>query len=381
MSKASWVVPAITTGIGLYNQYRGSRTNQTRRRKMNLEDNVGACTYTKRKYRTGRYRRRSSNRVFREAIALYGNKNVWRWQQCSPSLIGPGNLPIGWANLQTNVSTWMPMMFMSLTQNPYGPVDNQHGCWVSGLKHLYYNYTNGDWNAYEHVSQDFTGAQGPNGDWHIEQEDGTSLHYTSKMFHRWTDLRLNLYGARSIPITYTIYLMQVPQQLDFQAPGNLVAGTECANMLKDMVRPLCGNPIAQNGRIDWPKDVRIVKKIVHTIQPLNYSDQSATGSSNTKNAHVRQVKWFLRHDRLRDYKWHQNASETNADRDLREVGWDVVKAGLDMSDVEWGKRLYLFITCTAPQVNATQPQVTQVDQNWMELMGSLDILCRQCWDI
>lgn len=378
MEKTGWIGPAVSAGIGLYNSYTGTRTNISRVRRMSVEDNVGGLTYTKRRLRHGRYRRRNARRVFQELASFIGGKYIWRWQNMSNSLIGAGQMPIGWATLNAQGSEWMPIHFMSLTQCPFGDGNNTFGTFTTGMKMLYYSTVTGDWNMSNANSQSFTGDIGPDGFWRADTNMGSQVQPNcSKIFHKWTDLRFNFYGCRAVPITYNIYLIRFPQAYDLQSATTHAGTSEVANMLKDIARPLCGNPIAQNGRVEWYKDVQIVRRTSMTIQPLNYSDQ--IGANSTKTAHVRQLKWFIRHDTLRDYKWYETRSIQQSDMDFLKPGWDVTVQPTMTSDVEWGKKLYLVITATSPQKMSTQPAIGADMTTWGELQGTYDICVRNCF--
>lgn len=383
MSKGSWVVPAITTGIGLYNQYRSSRTNTTRRRKRRSDmDNIGATTYSRRRHRIGRRRRRSSRAVFNSLIGG-GDHIVYRWQQLSSNILGPGRIPLGWSVGGNEFNEWLPFNFMSLTQN-LGTPHSAKGCWDSGMKKIWYESSgsNNYFNVVSYPPQDHTGATASGyNNWFIEQSVGTS-ESGRKIYHSWTDVRLNLYGTLGVPITYNVYVMQFPMALDPQMSGlSWTQGTELYNMVKDMTRPLLGNPLNMNGRTDWPKDVRMLRKYSYTIQPLGYSDQAAIPSTGTGiyTGHVKQVKLFLRHDRVRDYNWSENSTDTDYDKTLSNLGWDVnaVDYSTHMSDVEHGKRIYLVITATSPIKETTQrASFVDTDYSWGSRQGSYDICVR-----
>jgi len=345
----------------------------------------GSMTISRRRYKVGRSKRRSARQLF-NAVVGTGSKLVVRWQQISPSLLAPGRLSLGWQFGADPTTEWMPIHFMSISQCPVGLDNGALGCLTTGIKKVYMNTTSGNW-----FTNDLLGSQNSAGDtvagqqWQLETADGGAsslgaVQPAKKVFHSWTDIRFQLYGCTAVPITYTVYVMQMKEQVDPQQSNSHAQGTETANLFKDMVRPLCGNPLNMNGRIDWPKDVRIVKKLVRTIQPLNYSDQSAaTVNPLTKTSHVEQVRLFMRHDRYRDYNWHQTAATTTPDNNLVTQGWDVNNVSRFLTDCEWGKKLYLFITATSPRreaFNVDNQYFADSDLNWTQCQGSYDILVR-----
>lgn len=374
---ASGIGAAARIGMGMYSAY--SNLNVTRRRQGVEDENVGGTTYTRRRHRVGRRKRRSSRAVFNSFIGS-GQHIVLRWQQLSDSILGPGRIPLGWCVGGGANTEWLPIHFMSLTQGQ-GIKHEAKGCRDDGMKKIWFDSSATNSFFYNNYpSQESSGNTGAGTAWRIENIIG-SFEAGKSIYHAWTDIRLNLYGTRCVPITYTVYVMQVPESLDPQMVSQYSAGTEIYNMIKDMTRPLVGNPLNMNGRVDWPKDVRIMRKYNYTIQPLGYSDQAsiAASGSGASNGHVRQVKLFLRHDRMRDYNWSENKTETVYDNGLSTLGWDEnqVPASSAMSDVETGKRLYLFITATSPMKESTERNgFVDTDLNWAVRQGSYDILVR-----
>jgi len=342
---------------------------------------VGATTYRRKQFKMGRRKRRSAAAVFNSMIGS-SQKYVWRWQNISPNLLNPGRLPLGW-NIGTSTDEWVPIHLMSLTSFPLGNVNTAKGCDKNGIKRMYYDPLSGNFNYQASNCQASSGIDSGANTWHLEtgyaHTDGRT-DPEGKVYHSWTDIRLNLYGTMSVPITYSIYVIQVPEALDVMSFGGstISVGSECANFLKDLVRPLCGNPLNMNGRIDWPKDVRILKKIVRTIQPLSYSDQAAT-KTDANTAHVEQVKCFLRHDRFRDYRWSENVGQQIVDTTLNTQGWDTSLETSVMCDVEWGKRVYLMITATSPFAegyDAAYQNFVDAQPSWLKRQGSYDIIVR-----
>lgn len=386
------IVDGIRFGIGAatlasnYLRYSTSKTQQKRKRTKQVYTMDGSTTLRRERRRIGRKRRRTAGTVFREV--LHGKtKVVFRWQNISDSILGPGRVAIQWSDKDTTDFDRMPIHFMSVSQFPWGTPNGAKGCRTDGMKRYEYSPLTGTWVYFMLNSQDNLGTNGGTSEWY--KESATNADSLKNVFHAWTQINLNLYGTRCVPITYTVYLMSMPEQIDPQSvnPGlpGATLGSELNNMLKDIARPICGNVLSMNGRQDWQKDVKVVRKFVRTIQPLPFSDQTAVGSSLSKTAHVQQLKVFLRHDRSRNYKWSQNLDDTTMATNLSLPGWDEETVSDPMSDCEWGKKLYLFITATSPRVMAAENGDADFLENdafgtfITDTQGSYDICVRSCF--
>jgi len=354
------------TGYNYYTQqYVDKNTNSTRSDKVS---NMGGSTYvSRRNRRTGKVRRRGANEVFKHILGR-GSPAVTRWQQTSLNYSGPGRIPIGFISTTTANLSYLPIHFMSLTSlqgvyvdETYPIADVANGFHKDGLCRLLYNDANGSPGVQAMPSQTRVGLQNqdPAGKAQAEQHTsyaGLASDHCTRQFHKYTDIKMNLYGTASTHITYTVQLLQFddPEYCpDYYPRGSSIAGvdTPFAMMIKDMSRPLIGQNINGNGRQEWSKHVRVVKKEVIKIEPLSYTEAAAelTNSVNTPN--IRELRWFIRHDRYRDYDWVETAAETTNDLYMGDLGWDVTKRTLPTGDIDMTKRLYLWITATAPLQN------------------------------
>jgi len=386
-------LPAIAGGIGAavrigasaYEMYSRTRTRQ--KRKRNVEITGGNAATVSREYkRTGR-RRSLSNRALNNRIIKTGTEFVYRWQNTSATYLGPGRLKIGWTVDGPN--QFMPIHFMSLSQLPSTLAQNfwAKGCFHHGMAALYYDVVNGECRWTHIPSETSVGNTSLDlaGNWQLEKSGGPASIYMDRFYHKWTDIKLNLYGTYSVPITYNVWLCTMPEQID---PYSVVqgqvmsSGSELNSMFRDMLRTRVHSSVGQNAAAKWPKDMRVIKKMSVTINPLSYSDQQAEAESSfSSNApHIHELRWFVRHERFRDYKWSKDLI-TPADKDLTNGGWDVDEAIAPMSDCEWGKKLYLFVTATSPQMNPKDAGVNWYNPgpNDPKTQGSYDVSIRNCF--
>lgn len=327
---------------------------------------AGAITYTKERHRVGRRRWKKSVKM--ADIQRMMNKYQARWQLCSPNLRGPGRISIGFGGYTATDGARhsMPIHFMSLTQNPMDSAVNESvpkGCYNHGLYRVIRNAGNGTLSTRPFQCNTYQGVTTYDtfGRWQTEKLD-TALHsaLNGHLYHQWTSVRMNLYGAKNIPLTYTISVLQMPKNYSpYQHPptdasvplDNFSEFNEFTRMIQDISRGLIANPLNVSASSnDWKKNVRIVKQKRITIQPLSYTNAAAETSSEVKCGNVRQFNMFLRHDRWRNYSWADRTSDTTVDRDFADLGWDVTTGETVTTDVSWEKRLVMMITCTVGQI-------------------------------
>jgi len=220
--------------------------------------------------------------------------------------------------------------------------------------------------------------------WSEEMRPGTFSSTSSyDIFHNWSQIKLNLYGTRSIPITYNVWLCQMDEQVDptsFLPNATINLGSECNNMLRDMARPLLHNTVAENPNVTFRKNMKVLKRTRVTIEPLSYSDQAAqitlpSSGVQSTSPHIHEIRWFVRHNRFRNYYWSKDTDQVIEDINYDNGGWDRYLQYSPNCDVEWGKKVFLFVTATsATPVNiANWPNA---DNNSAQSQGSLDICVR-----
>jgi len=361
------VYAAGTAAYNYYNQRYDSGANPLR--------NMGGATSVRRsRRRIGKTKRRSTAQVF-QAVLGAGVPSVSRWQLASANYIGAGRIPIEFRQADGYLC-YAPIHFMPIT-GVYGTYanttvhadDQLHGIYNIGMSRLIYDNVTQQMYYQPLMSNTKTGYNGVDttGKWQVEQNsfglDNTDNH-NNKQFHKYTDVKMNLYGALNIPVTYTVMLVQFKNQ-DYNpnivAPTRDVAdisnvidpGTDLNNMFKDMLRPLIGQNMNTNGYVDWRRsgNVRIIKQERIKIDPLAYTEAAAEASTtacNTGNIH--ELRWFIRHDRYRHYQWAETENNTVADININDGGWDVHKRSIPLGDVDWDKRVYLLVTSSVPEL-------------------------------
>jgi len=348
----------------------------------------GATSVRRSRRRIGKTKRRSTAQVF-QAVLGAGVPSISRWQLASANYIGAGRVPIELRQTNDFESlSYIPIHIMPLT-GVYGTYANtslhtddiSHGIYNIGMSRFLYNENVNTFHYQPLQSNTRVGYNSPDvlGKWQIESNsfglDNTDNH-SNRQFHKYTDIKMNLYGAMNIPVVYTVMLVQFTNDdynfntygplRDIAAvnDGNTISGTtDLGAMLKDMLRPLVGQNMNTNGYEDWRKsgNVRIVKSERVKIDPLPYTEaaaEAATTACNTGNIH--ELRWFVRHDRFRNYQWSETTANTTTDLTLNDGGWDVHKRSVPLGDVDWTKRMYLMVTSSVPERGSVTNGYTNV---------------------
>jgi len=346
---------------------------------------TGGATVSRKHRRTGRKRRVSLAQLNSRLIGS-GSEFIYRWQNTTATYVGPGRLQIGWTRTIDGLIDNLPIHFMSLTNLTHHSANANvaKGCVTQGMHRTGYYTTTKDVVCNPLPNQTNQGVANNDGLWQQDLNSAIPNTFNARVFHKWTDIKLNLYGTYSVPIHYHVFLCQMPEQLDpfSVAPGSFhVYGSEFANMIRDISGGLLYSSVGGNSYKKWPSDVRIVKQHRVTIQPLTYSDQAAERGLEptlTSDApHIHELRWFVRHDRHRDYHWSENTGDMISQNNYATAGWDINNPKQTMSDCEWGKKLFLFITATAPGSTVAGSEFPS--GNDVRIHGSYDVNVRNCF--
>lgn len=326
---------------------------------------AGGVKFSKEEHIVGKKRRRQY--VTMSDLLCQMERARYRWQLCSNTLTGPGRIPLSYGSYGvTDVDFHtLPIHFMSLSQVPLIQIQNENpnkGSFRHGLYRVVRNAIDGRIGTMHYWSNGPNGVNSydTNGYWQPEVPIPSPV-LNNPVYHKWSQVKLNLYGAKHIPITYTITLVKCPKQfdplktapsgpVDAQTAPNPTHGRfdEFSRWVEDVSRTLLCNPINEPGtKKEYKENVKIVKQYSTTIQPMSYTNAAAEGQAPVKVGNVREFNMFVRHDRWRDYSWAEQQENIVEDVNWQDLGWDQ-REGIDRqyTDEKWGKRLYMFITCT-----------------------------------
>lgn len=336
----------------------------------------GAIEFKRSYVKVGRKKRRTAKEIFTSTI---GNMSeiIFRWQRVSPSLLGPGDVELSYGQKSgaTLPAFSLPFHFVSLTQNPLFATNVNFGCYNSAMNRLVYCSSNKAFSHQGLAGQNNTGSYLTTAVWSDESgiNRGANAQIDPKgVFHKWSEVRLNLYGSAYYPLKYEILVVTgMPVEMSLFDFAPIATGAiddfkifESSNLnafLRDHCKDYIGNPIvgSNHDRTDYKSKFRIIRRKVVHIDPLSYGDgaiqSGTTGPVGIDASNVRNVNMFIRHDRFRDYSWTNLSSDQTIQPNLDGVGFDKTdisstSGNSGLSDVDREERVYLFIKCSAPRL-------------------------------
>lgn len=348
-----WVGPAVKMGMAGYAAYSAiPRGNYSR--SSNVGYSTGATSVSRRRVRVGRSKKWNVKKAKINFLAS-GRENILRFQNVSQTYLGPGKVFIGWSKgADANVEQF-PLHLMSLSHcGPFGASDIQNGCWDHVGRRYWYNNTTQSMFGPVLSCQNQFGNLKSDSNWDQERIDipaGLVFPSGGKMYHKYSNIRLNLYGTLEVPITYRVMVCQIVKDFDpfvYANGEDIPNGANANDMLRDLARTCLYENTGSNGMPAWKKHVRIIKQVVETINPPPKTDAAAYNADQTA-ATIRSLDWLIRHDRFRNYKWDKSNATRQHDADFKNGGWDMAVTSNNLCEVDWGQRVYLLITASSPQ--------------------------------
>jgi hypothetical protein len=189
-----------------------------------------------------------------------------------------------------------------------------------------------------------------------------------------TQIKLNLAGALTVPLTYHVYICQFKK--DYLCPDVIQALSSTtsvtnANYLSEasafwqaFAKPLITNPILlQNS--SHMKDVHVLKHDVFHLEPKLSTEPAANEGTAVTFPHVKTVSYFERMNRKMDYSWEDTGGvaltpgTTGTQIDTGDVSCTVAP----------NKRVYLIVSCES--FSTTPTAAFSTTRN-----GSYDIMVR-----
>jgi len=382
---------------------------QVKPKKLNFDEPEtmsNSVMFTRSSTRVGRKRRRTAQQLFTASVAQMPEQ-IWRWQRVSPSLLGPGENDLAYGANGASTLQVCPFHIMSLTNNLLFPPSITFGCKRNGMHRIYYDEVARAFGYQNLIGQNNEGTFATN-EWQLETgvpRLGTANIDPKGIFHKWTEIRFNLYGSAYYPLKYEILLVTaMPTEMsifDYPAgiPAPIFQETNLNAFLREHVKDYIGNPIIGStvDQQDYKSKFKIVRRKLVTVEPLSYGDAAAQvgppAIAGVDASNVKNVNMFIRHDRYRDYDWTPLATDQTLQNRLDGIGFDqqntnsTVNAS-GISDVDREERLYLIIKCSAPRLldsNAyavtgpTAPVTLLSPTQIPPFTGSYDVVVRNCY--
>lgn len=161
----------------------------------------------------------------------------------------------------------------------------------------------------------------------------------------WTDLRLNLWGAKNKAVKYTIQLVKLNDQaLDPRRASALDAGTDDykkhSAFYQGLIKPYTFNPLSLTSVSKISRYMKVLKTYTTVIQPTSSSE-------NDSDPHVKSLKWFMRWDR--DLSYIGTALYLTSATELNEDGDYAYQNSENSAYVLPRQKIFLMIRATAYQ--------------------------------
>lgn len=314
---------------------------------------AGGNDLTVSKRRVGRKKKMTFPRI-NKLMRVGLNNMIFRYQNISNFDTNVGALTISnWQQAAGEVI--MPVHTYDITSFPnlgnYGP--GRHHYWT-GLT----NAANCD--RLPSPGQTPTGATDANGYWNIEHKGGvnptTTFPNASRMIHNWTDIRLNLYGARKRTTKFEIMFFRCVDE--FANPHNAaVSNVDYRELMGYFERPcIYSNLQSYNGgRVD--KKIRIFKKFTY------YVSAGQTTDVDTSVGKIKEVRIFLRHDRVYNLDYKHRQQDTAVFPHAQEDGIDY-EQDTTHHDYPWyGSQVFMLIRAFAPERTLNKQWGSAADAN------------------
>lgn len=222
--------------------------------------------------------------------------------------------------------------------------------------------------TWEYVSgQTNTGASSPN--LQLEKATSTSTlpdypHEKSRLL--WTDVRLNLYGAKTKAIKWTIQVVKLLDDCLDPIPTNAPASPNYEYFKKNvfyqgLTKPYCYNPLALTSAGLVTRKYKVLKTYTTVVQPTSTTESDA-------NPHCKILKWFMRWDR--DINYSQRGAfltSGNAFLDDADFAQEISQAA---PYTKPSQKIFLMIRAS--------DYTAQSQTNTNSTHGSFDMAIRQC---
>lgn len=200
-------------------------------------------------------------------------------------------------------------------------------------------------DRYTLADQNPDGSTNPSGYWIVEKSSGvrsgtttTPLH-VSKACHEWSDIRMNLYGARKRGTTFYIDIVRFKE--DF---SNLFSASVSNKEYNDLVRTLqaplvYSNLQSHNGRN--LRNVQFVKRFKFYVPGGSADDLDTIGK-------VKEFRLFLKQGNVYNYEWQSLDSEERMPH-AQEDGLDFTSNEGPQNFPKHSSRLFMLVRAFSPE--------------------------------
>lgn len=302
-------------------------------------------------------------------IAKLGSQDVvLRYQNLNRDSLATGNHYLVWgdpAGIGTGV--YVPMHIYNLSQIPNGGFTNHAGS--AGIQCGWSNQTTlADRSTYNLSGINASGVITANLGWTPEVNGLINFDDVTKAMHKWTQIKMQLYGAMEDDTKFNISIMKFTD--DF---ANLWNGSVTNPQGKALQDYLC-HPY-MSSRIN-PTVSRVGNQYIKVVKEWNVMVPRVADDIAQATPNQRELNIFMRYNWINDYNW-PTAGTANSTTNL---GLDLVANGGYGIDIQKhtvpmpNKSLFLVVRATCPAlVNSADDQ--------KKYSGTYNIMIRNCFTV
>lgn len=220
-------------------------------------------------------------------------------------------------------------------------------------------------------TQGLSGGAVAAGTWTNEQATSIAFPNTQHAFHKYTDIKLNLYGARKRTTWFEIMIVRVNDDLANPFAAN-PANLEYKQFIDYLQRPCIYSNLVQNSIGKTNRKFSIIKKYKYFISAAQTTDV------DTSVGKIKEVKIFLKHNVMRDFDWRLEQTPASMSH-AQEAGNAYIVDTQNENDVRPRQRVFMVIRAFAPERRFTDAFSTaSADAN---VDPTYDIIIRNVWGI
>jgi len=269
-------------------------------------------------------------------LAKLGSEDVvFRYQAVTSDYLQQGFHALTWGH---PLGYYVPMHIYSLSMIPNGGIGPHSGacgiqCGWAAPGNAAADRTSTLLNGIDNNSLYVTAAYDP--------EVNGAINYTSvtKALHKWTSIKMQLYGAMEDDVKFTVSVVKFKQ--DFANLWSAGLGNGEAKVLQDyLVQPYCSNRINATNQRTGQTLIKVLKEWNVVVPRL--SDEVSLQPNS------RELNIFMRHNWLNDYNWpNNNTVAMNDHNQSGQLGFgvDVQKHNAPLPD----RSIFLIVRATSPK--------------------------------
>lgn len=365
VNRTSGVQEYLDGGFGLAG---GSNTVTINKKKKRQQFDT-MMHFSRMRGRYGRYRKRTLG----ARVKNLEEKVIDRWSGVSRFGVGGGFYRIC-KMTDGGTNTMLPFHIMDLSYMKNNTVGAPN---FTGHRQWYVNAA-GELESATFNSYDESGNLQIPGVWIDER--GEAAANVPSVFHRWTQIKLNLYGSLNRPMKYKVFLFKC----DADACPGYSAATDAELKLnvESIIRPYVYSNLLGNCG-EQRKAWRVLKEWNFNIDPQAKSDATDANQTNF-NPNFKEVKLFVRHNMNINYEWYDNPTNAELVDDKPKTDYFQRTKAEKNAHAFPNARLFLGIVASSGTVYAgttghNWSDSPAEDTEYLKNYGSYDLVVRRCF--